>query len=202
MLQLQLRSEDWRCWQEDRGETVCEREREERRLLVTVWWVCTFRWQVLRWCWAVIAAAAYLWAGEGQVEMWHLHMKPCRLAGHRVDGVGAWRRVKSLTGTVWPCSTVPCKYHHPDTKSVCRTLCTYRKGHFSFLLPALQDNLQSPKDFSSAEPPVPCTKQWNVLHPPHCPITGGGCGQGRQADSWPQTRYTDDRMLTRLTVCF
>lgn len=119
MLQLQLCSEDWRCWQEDRGEAilcVCvweherERERQRERLFLTVCCcVCTFRWRVLRWCWVVTVDAVCLWAGEGRVEMQPLPMKPCRPAGHHVDGGGALRHVKSWTGTAWPCSTVPCK---------------------------------------------------------------------------------------------
>ncbi len=71
----------------------------ERLWLTVCCWVCTFRWQVLRWCWAVTVAAVYLWAGERRVEMQPLPMKPCRLAGHHVDGGGALRHVKSWTGT-------------------------------------------------------------------------------------------------------
>lgn len=71
--------------------------------------VFSFRWQVLRWCWAVTVAAVCFWAGEGQVEMQPLITKPCRPAGRHADGDEAWRHGQSWTGTTLSCSTAPCK---------------------------------------------------------------------------------------------
>lgn len=80
---------------------------EGERLLLTPCF--SFRWQVLRWWWAVIMAAAFSLAGGGQVGMRPLPTKPCKPAGHRGAGDEALKRGKNWTGTAWPHSTAPCK---------------------------------------------------------------------------------------------
>lgn len=111
-LQLQLCCEDGRCWQEVRGEFMCvflwgEGILNWNFFLSGLFWFAN-RWQESRWCWAATAPAVSFWPGEEQGEMSHLPTKPCRPADRLGDGIAATRHAKKRTGTVWPCSPVPC----------------------------------------------------------------------------------------------